>query len=71
MLVSPASADFNCSARAVGLVLPLGNARTNRASCGCVSVGAKWMLAMPEEISNCAKLRSPAAEPSGTPSSKI
>jgi hypothetical protein len=29
------------------------------------------MLAMPEEISNCAKLLSPAAEPSGTPSSKI
>src|SRR5229473_3054568 len=28
MLVSPASADFNCSARAVGLELPLGNART-------------------------------------------
>jgi hypothetical protein len=29
------------------------------------------MLAMPEEINNCAKLRSPAADPSGTPSSKI
>src|SRR6202035_5083743 len=71
MLVSPASADFNCSASEVGLALPLGNARTKRASWGCVSVGEKWMLAMPEEISNCAKLRSPAAEPSGTPSSKI
>jgi hypothetical protein len=29
------------------------------------------MLAIPEEVSNCAKLRSPAAEPRGTPSSKI
>jgi hypothetical protein len=29
------------------------------------------MLAIPEEISNCAKLRSPAADPSGTPSNKI
>src|SRR6266478_7636146 len=29
------------------------------------------MLAIPEEISSCAKLRSPAADPSGTPSSKI
>src|ERR1700694_4129763 len=29
------------------------------------------MLAMPEEVSSCAKLRSPAADPSGTPSSKI
>jgi hypothetical protein len=29
------------------------------------------MLAMPEEINSCAKLRSPAADPSGTPSSKI
>src|SRR6266849_3762537 len=27
MLVSPASADFNCSARAVGLELPLGTER--------------------------------------------
>jgi hypothetical protein len=29
------------------------------------------MLAIPEEINSCAKLRSPAADPSGTPSSKI
>src|ERR1700730_2251598 len=29
------------------------------------------MLAIPEVISSCAKLRSPEAEPSGTPSSKI
>jgi hypothetical protein len=29
------------------------------------------MLAIPEDINSCAKLRSPAAEPSGTPSSKI
>jgi hypothetical protein len=29
------------------------------------------MLAIPEEVNNCAKLRSPAADPSGTPSSKI
>jgi len=71
MLVSPASADFNCSANDVGLELPLGNARTKRASCGCVKVGEKWILAMPEEISSCAKLRSPAADPNGTPSSKI
>jgi hypothetical protein len=71
MLVSPASADFNCSANDVGFELPLGNARTKRASCGWVKVGAKWILAMPEEISNCAKLRSPAADPKGTPSSKI
>ena len=71
MLVSPASADFNCSANDVGLELPLGNARTKRASCGCVKVGEKWILAMPEEISSCAKLRSPAADPNGTPSNKI
>src|SRR5579859_5424771 len=71
MLVSPASADFNCSAKEEGLALPLGKARTNRASCGWVRVGEKWMLAMPEEVSNWAKLRSPAAAPKGTPSSKI
>lgn len=29
------------------------------------------MLAMPEDVNNCAKLRSPAAVPSGTPSSRI
>jgi len=29
------------------------------------------MLAIPEEVNSCAKLRSPAAVPSGTPSSKI
>ena len=29
------------------------------------------MLAMPEEVRSCAKLRSPAAEPKGTPSSRI
>src|SRR2546426_10449333 len=29
------------------------------------------MLAIPEEVSKCAKLRSPAADPSGTPSSRI
>jgi hypothetical protein len=71
MLVSPASADFNCSASEDGLAFPLGKARTNRANCGCVSVGEKWMLAIPEVINNCAKLRSPAAEPSGTPSRRI
>jgi hypothetical protein len=41
MLVSPASACFNCSASEEGFELPLGNARTKRANCGCVSVGAK------------------------------
>jgi len=51
--------------------LPLGKARTNRANWGCVKVGAKWMLAIPEPISICAKLFSPADAPSGTPSSKI
>jgi len=71
MLVSPASALFNCSAREDGLAFPLGKARTNRANCGCVSVGEKWMLAIPEEVSSCAKLLSPAAEPSGTPSNNI
>lgn len=71
MLVSPASADFSCSANEVGLELPLGNARTKRASWGCVKVGEKWILAIPEEISSCAKLRSPAADPNGTPSNKI
>jgi hypothetical protein len=29
------------------------------------------MLAMPDEINSCAKLLSPAADPSGTPSSRI
>jgi hypothetical protein len=29
------------------------------------------MLAIPEDVNNCAKLRSPAAVPSGTPSSRI
>jgi hypothetical protein len=29
------------------------------------------MLAIPEVISSCAKLRSPAADPSGTPSRRI
>jgi hypothetical protein len=29
------------------------------------------MLAIPEDVSSCAKLRSPAAVPSGTPSSRI
>src|SRR5205809_3975064 len=66
MLVSPASAVFNCSAREEGFAFPLGKARTNRANCGCVSVGAKWMLAIPEEVRSCAKLLSPAADPSGT-----
>jgi hypothetical protein len=37
MLVSPASADFNCSASAEALAFPLGNARTNRANCACDS----------------------------------
>ena len=36
MLLSPASADFNCSASELGLALPLGNARTNRAKLPCV-----------------------------------
>jgi hypothetical protein len=36
MLLSPASADFSCSARELGLALPLGNARTNRAKLLCV-----------------------------------
>jgi hypothetical protein len=71
MLVSPASADFSCSAREEGFALPLGKARTNRANCGCVKVGEKWMLAIPEPISICAKLFSPADAPSGTPSNKI
>src|SRR6266849_1556712 len=71
MLVSPARAVFNCSAREDGLAFPLGKARTNRANCGCVIVGEKWMLAIPEVVSSCARLRSPAADPSGTPSSKI
>src|SRR5258707_15121128 len=71
MLVSPASAVFNCSAREEGLAFPLGKARTNRANCGCVRVVEKWMLAIPEEVKRCAKLRSPAADPNGTPSSKI
>jgi hypothetical protein len=71
MLGSPASALFNCSASELGFAFPLGNARTNRANCGCVKLGAKWMLAIPEEVSNTAKLFSAAAAPSGTPSSKI
>src|SRR2546422_9020136 len=29
------------------------------------------MLAIPDEVKSCAKLRSPAADPSGTPSSRI
>jgi hypothetical protein len=29
------------------------------------------MLAIPEEVSNCAKLFSPADDPMGTPSSRI
>ena len=41
MLVSPASAVFNCSASWLGLALPLGNARTNRENCGCVKFFAK------------------------------
>src|SRR5882762_721395 len=41
MLVSPASAVFNCSASEEGLAFPLGKARTNRANCGCVRVGEK------------------------------
>ena len=71
MLVSPPSAVFNCSASAEGFAFPLGNARTNRANCACVNPGEKWMLAIPEDVSSCAKLLSPADEPIGTPSSKI
>jgi hypothetical protein len=71
MLLSPASADFSCSARELGLAFPLGNARTKRENCACVVFGAKWMLAIPELVSNCAKLFSAAAAPSGTPSSRI
>jgi hypothetical protein len=41
MVVSPASADFNCSANMLGLLFPLGNARTNRAKAFCVVVGEK------------------------------
>jgi hypothetical protein len=41
MLVSPASALFNCSASEDGLAFPLGNARTNRANCACDSPGEK------------------------------
>jgi hypothetical protein len=71
MLVSPPIAVFNCSASAEGFAFPLGNARTNRANCACDTPGEKWMLAIPEDVSSCAKLRSPADEPIGTPSSKI
>jgi hypothetical protein len=71
MLVSPPIAVFNCSASADGFAFPLGNARTNRANCACVSPVEKWMLAIPEDVSSCAKLLSPADEPIGTPSSKI
>ena len=41
MLVSPASAVFSCSASWLGFALPLGNARTKRANCGCVRFFAK------------------------------
>src|SRR6266704_3007686 len=41
---------------------PRGNARTDRANCGCVSVGPKGMLAIPDEVKSCAKLLSPADE---------
>jgi hypothetical protein len=41
MLVSPASADFNCSAKELGLAFPLGNARTNLANCPCWRLGEK------------------------------
>lgn len=71
MLVSPPIAVFNCSASAEGFAFPLGNARTNRANCACVTPGEKWMLAIPEDVSSCAKLLSPADEPIGTPSSRI
>jgi len=71
MLVSPASAVFNCSASWLGLAFPLGKPRTKRANCACVRLGEKCMLAIPELINSSAKLRSPAAEPSGTPSNKI
>lgn len=71
MLVSPPIAVFNCSASADGFAFPLGNARTNRANCACDTPGEKWMLAIPEDVSSCAKLLSPADEPIGTPSSKI
>ena len=71
MAVSPASAVFSCSARAVAFAPLLGNARTKRENCACVVFGAKWMLAIPDEVSSCAKLFSAAAAPSGTPSSRI
>jgi hypothetical protein len=71
ILVSPASAAFNCSASELGFAFPLGKARTNREKCACVVFGEKWMLAIPELVSNCAKLFSAAAAPNGTPSSKI
>jgi len=71
MLLSPASAAFNCSASMLGLLFPLGKARTNRAKLLCVVLGEKWMLAIPEVVSNCAKLFSAAAAPKGTPSNTI
>src|SRR5215470_14064508 len=71
MLVSPASAAFNCSAREAGFAFPVGKARTKRANWGWERFVAKWMLAIPEAERSCAKLRSAAAAPSGTPSRRI
>jgi hypothetical protein len=67
---SPSSAAFSWSASCVGFVVELvGNPRTKRARLACVTLGEKWMLAMPAVESMRAKLFSAAAESSGVPSS--
>ena len=67
---SPSSAARSWSTRALALLVapPVGNARTNRARLAWVQVDANWMLAIPALDSRRAKLRSAAADSSGTPS---
>src|SRR5580704_1227202 len=69
MLGSPFRATFSCSASCTGFALVLvGKPFTSRARLAWVTLGAKWMLAMPEPESIFAKPFSAAADSRGVPS---
>ena len=64
------NAWFSCCASTAGLFAVFMKARTNRPKSSFVACGRKWMLARPAACRSWAKLRSAAAVPTGTPSSK-
>jgi hypothetical protein len=67
---SPCSAAFNCSASCNAFELLLvGKPRTNLARLAWVTLGEKWILAIPAEDNIRAKLFSTAEDSSGVPSS--